>query len=476
MKCTRPIALALLVMLPLGIPRLARAEVKPNGLFSNGMVLQQDKKLPVWGTADNGEKVTVRFMKQEKSVVTKDGMWMVTLDPVSAGGPYKLEISGNNKIEINDVLVGEVWLASGQSNMQWSVNASADPDKVKAAAKNPMIRLFTVTRRATPTAQTELDPSNAWSHCDENTVAEFTAVGYHFGKELQSKLNVPVGIISTNYGGTPAEAWTSRKTLEIDPGLKDAFGAVPATDNPGSPGGLHNAMIRPLIPFAIRGAIWYQGESNAGRAYQYRTLFNAMIEDWRADFGQGEFPFLLVQLAPFTDIKPEPGDSDWAELREAQLLSTQKLKNVGMAVITDLGDEKDIHPKQKAPVGERLALAARAIAYGEKVEYSGPVYESMEVKDNKIILSFTHVGAGLAAKDGDLKGFAICGADKKFVNAYAEISGDKVVVYHPEVKGPVAVRFGWANFPVVNLWNKDGLPATPFRTDDFPGITKPKDK
>ncbi|HEY8503895.1 MAG TPA: sialate O-acetylesterase, partial [Gemmataceae bacterium] len=222
-------------------------------------------------------------------------------------------------------------------------------------------------------------------------------------------------------------------------------------------------------------AIWYQGESNAGRAYQYRTLFPAMIEDWRRHWGQGEFPFLLVQLAPFMKISEEPQESAWAELREAQLLAAQKLKNVGMAVITDVGDENDIHPRQKEPVGARLALAALAIAYGKDVPHSGPVYKSMKVEDGKAVLSFDHVHGGLVAKGGELTGFTIAGPDRKFVNAKAKIEGDTVVVWSDAVREPAAVRFGWANYPVVNLWNKAGLPATPFRTDDWPGVTWPKE-
>jgi sialate O-acetylesterase len=241
-------------------------------------------------------------------------------------------------------------------------------------------------------------------------------------------------------------------------------------------------MIAPLLPSAIKGAIWYQGESNAGRAQQYRTLFADMIRNWRRDWGQGDFTFLAVQLAPWDkgkkraleQITAAPGDSDWAELREAQMLAAKALPNVGVAVITDVGDKDDIHPNKKAPVGARLALAARGLAYGEEIEYSGPVYQSMKVQENKVILTFAHVGQGLEARDGELKGFAICGQDKKFVWANAHIQGNTVVVSSPLVDNPIAVRYGWADFPVVNLWNKDGLPASPFRTDDFPMLTAPK--
>ncbi len=245
-------------------------------------------------------------------------------------------------------------------------------------------------------------------------------------------------------------------------------------ENPSRPSALYNAMIAPLVPYALRGAIWYQGESNASRAYEYRTLFSAMIEDWRSQWKQGDFPFLFVQLAPFMKIEPEPRESNWAELREAQLLTTSRVPKTGMVVITDVGEEDDIHPQQKAPVGERLAVAARAIAYGERIEYSGPIYLSMKIDGGRAVLSFKHTGRGLEARGGKLQGFAIAGPDNKFVSAEARIEGDKVVVESSQVKQPVAVRYGWANYPVVNLWNKDGLPASPFRTDDLPMLTKPK--
>jgi len=274
-----------------------------------------------------------------------------------------------------------------------------------------------------------------------------------------------------------AGAWTPRSALEEDPALRDMLGRAgsrPTPNNPNQACVLYNGMIAPLQPYAIKGAIWYQGESNAGRAYQYRTLFPMLIESWRATWKEGAFPFLFVQLAPFQAIQQEPMESAWAELREAQLLTSQRAKNTAMAVITDVGDPKDIHPKQKEPVGARLALAARALAYGERVPYSGPVYDHLTVEGPRAVLSFKHVGKGLEARDGELQGFTIAGPDRKFHKAHAEIKGDTVVVWSDQVDKPVAVRYGWANCPVVNLWNKDGLPASPFRTDDFPILTGPK--
>lgn len=440
----------------------ALAGVKPNNLFSDGVVLQQGVKVPVWGTARDGEKISVRFAGQEVNTTAKDGKWKVVLEPLKASDqPENLIIRGDYTVRVRDVLVGEVWLASGQSNMQWSIKASADAESTIAAANDPLLRLITIPRRGADTPET--DAQAHWEACTPATLPEFSAVAYHFGRALRESLKVPVGIISTNVGGTPAEAWTERGALEADADLKEMLKITNRkTSNPTV---LYNAMIAPLAPFAVKGAIWYQGESNAGNPEQYRKLFPAMIQSWRKTWGQGDFPFLFVQLAPFMKIVPDPVQSGWAELREAQLLTLKAAPRTGMAVITDVGEENDIHPKQKRPVGERLAKAARAIAYGEKLVYSGPSFKSMKVEGDKAILAFDHVGGGLEARDGELKGFAVAGEDGKFVKAKAEIQGDTVVVSAPEVKEPKAVRFGWANFPVVNFFNKEGLPATPFRTD-----------
>jgi sialate O-acetylesterase len=452
----------------------ALADIRPHQLFTDHAVLQQGMPVPVWGFADGDEQVTVKFQGQEVSTTAQGGRWKVELQPLQPGGPFELVIAGEkNTVTLPDVLVGEVWLASGQSNMQWPINASADPEATIAGAANDKIRLFTVPRR--PATEPENDvqsdtPGEAqWQLCTPETVPGFSAVAYHFGRDLQQHLGVPVGLISTNYGGTLAEAWTSREALSASPELAPYAAATVDPNNPNSPTGLYNAMIHPLVPCAIRGAIWYQGESNAlsGRAYQYRTLFPAMIADWRNAFGQ-EFPFLFVQLAPWRPKVAEPGESDWAELCESQRLTALSVPKTAMAVITDLGDEADIHPKQKAPVGARLALAARGVAYGEDIHYTGPVYDSLSISGDKAIVSFKNTAGGLVAKDGNLTGFAICGEDRKWVNATATIEGDTVVVSSPAVPTPVAVRFGWANFPVVNLFSAQGLPASPFRTDDFP--------
>ena len=496
----------------LGLHAAAHAAVKPNGLIGDGMVLQQGIKAPVWGTADDGEEITVTFEDQKHTTTAKDGKWSVDLDPLKAGGPHELTIAGKNTIHVKNVLVGEVWICSGQSNMEMPLVGTADAQKAIAASENPKIRLFVVPHTAAGTSQANV--AGEWKECGPKTVGGFSAVAYYFGRDLNKALDVPVGLIETNWGGTVCEAWTSREALDAvpdlkyladksDKGIKGALDdylkvldkyreqvakardegkeppappAPPAlAKNPNAfPSSLYNGMIAPLIPYAIKGAIWYQGESNAGRAAEYRTLFPTMIKDWRERWHEGDFPFLFVQLAPWNAGNPE--GLPWAELREAQLLTSQKVPNTAEAVITDVGDLQDIHPKQKEPVGARLALAAEALAYGKKVEYSGPVYEGLKVEGNKAILSFTHTGGGLVAKGGPLQGFTIAGDDHKFVKAEAEIRDDHIEVSSKEVGKPVAVRFGWANFPVVNLFNKDGLPATPFRTDDLPLVTGPKEK
>jgi sialate O-acetylesterase len=451
---------------------------------------------------------------------------MVRLKRLAAGGPDELAVSGKNAISLKNVLVGEVWVASGQSNMEWPMRASHDSEAEIAKTANPMIRLFTVPKLKAEAPRNNVNA--AWLPCVPANTPGFSAVAYYFARDLQQALGVPVGIIHTSWGGSPAEVWMSERFLVGNPDYqrdvldesakqwgnhKNALAQYEqekaeaaqtgksfkkqAPRSPWRATELYNGMIAPLIPYAIKGAIWYQGESNAGRAHQYRTLFADMIRNWRQDWKQGDFTFLLVQLAPFRDIKEQPGDSDWAELREAQQLATKVLPKVGMAVITDVGDEKDIHPKRKEPVGARLALAARGITYGQRVTQSGPVFRRMKVKKGQAVLSFRHVGKGLearplltnglpatglwTAKTGQalesaqsLAGFAVAGEDRKFVWAKAEVQRNQVLVSSPSVAKPVAVRYGWADYPVVNLWNQDGLPASPFRTDDFPMITAPK--
>lgn len=501
MKSSFLAALALGSLLQLTV----QAELQLPALFSDNAVLQQGMTVPVWGWADDGEVVTVKFRGQKVTATTQLGKWSVNLKKLKAGGPDTLTVSTKTKtLQFTNVLVGEVWVCSGQSNMEWPLDKSFEPQADIASATNAQIRLFLVPKNKSDAPTTRIKAG--WVICSPDVIKWHSAVGYYFGRELQKTRKVPVGLIETYWGGSPAEAWMSREALEMRPRLqKEILDSHSETMKkyreasiayeiekaetvkvgqkfekngpwlPWKPSELYQGMIAPLIPYAIKGAIWYQGESNAGQAEQYRVLFTDLIRNWRRDWGQGDFPFLCVQLAPWKPIKEQPDNSDWAELREAQWLATKTLLNVGMAVITDVGDPKDIHPTKKQPVGERLALAARAIAYGEKIEFSGPLYRSMgQLNAGKIHLDFDHVGKGLEARGGELQGFAICGADQKFVWAKAEIVGNTVVVSSPEVPNPVAVRYGWADCPVVNLWNKDGLPASPFRTDDFPMITARK--
>jgi len=490
------------------------ADVKLPAIIGDNMVLQQGQKVPVWGWADPGEEVMVSVSWRGMSwavTANTNGKWVFKMEPPEAGGPYEMTITGKNVVRIKNIMVGEVWVCSGQSNMQFAVSQAVNAEQEVAGADYPNIRLFTVERKVAEQPQT--DGKGSWTSCSPQTAPGFSAVAYFFGRELHKNLSVPVGLIHTSWGGTPAEAWTRRGVLKADADFKPiltrydeavekypqarqefeqklaewkqavekakAEGANPPRRpaepfGPGhyqSPCGLYNAMIAPLIPYGIGGAIWYQGESNAGRAYQYRKLFPAMIKNWRDDWGQGDFPFLFVQLANFKQAKPEPAESDWAELREAQLM-TLLSPNTGMAVTIDVGDANDIHPKNKQDVGKRLAAWALGKTYGQKLVCSGPIYRSMAVEGNRIVLQFDYVGSGLAASPAEpLKGFAIAASDRKFVWADAKIDGNNVIVSSNEVSEPVAVRYAWADNPACNLYNAEGLPASPFRTDDWPGVT-----
>jgi sialate O-acetylesterase len=630
------------------------AQVKLPEIFSSNMVMQQGIENPVWGRAGSGERITVIFGGQTlRTRADKEGKWQVKLPAGEYGGPYVLTIKGRNTIKLDNIMIGEVWICSGQSNMQWRVDQSNNAEEEIAFAGYPDIRLFSVPRVVAQYPQDDLSEGE-WEVCSPETVAGFSAVGYFFGRELHKALNVPVGLIHSSWGGTVAETWTSPKTISNDPDFREKLielqqmdmdsyqkirldkirgilgGEVPTEDkglingepvwarldysdgtwhsiktpmyweeqgyididgigwyrkeirlneeqtnanltlhlgkiddsditffngipigktegqydseriytinkeflqpgknmiavrvhDAGGNGGiwgdpneqflaignekvdisgewkfriskaeigsvnigpnsyptlLFNAMINPLIPYGIGGVIWYQGESNASRAKQYQRIFPGLIHDWRDYWQQGDFPFLFVSLANFNQPVDPPGDSPWAELREAQT-KTLSLPNTGMAVTIDIGEADDIHPKNKQEVGRRLALNALKIAYNSDVVHSGPMYESVEFRNGKAYISFTETGSGLHVKDryGYLKGFTVAGSDRKFHWAKAELAdGKTVVVYSEEVPNPVAVRYGWANNPDdVNLYNKEGLPANPFRTDDWPGITR----
>ena len=432
--------------------RITRA----NSLFRDHAVLQRGVELPVWGIAPAGTNVSVEFAGQNVTTTAAGGKWEVRLKPLPASSePASMKISGTTTTTLIDILVGDVWLAGGQSNMERQLGPRPKQKEIigwreaAAAASLPLIREYKLPLKFSQAAAE--DGMGSWTVCSPATAADFCAVGFYFARDLQPEVKVPVGILHSTWGGTVVEAWTSPQAL--------AAGGIDSANvkNQNSPAALYNAMIAPLQPFPIKGVIWYQGESNKSNAREYRDRFPALIADWRKQWNTPELPFLFVQVAPFKDMPPE--------IREAQFLTLGKSAHTAMVVITDIGDANDIHPADKEPVGKRLALAARAIAYGGTIEYSGPLYQSMEVSGDKVGITFSHVGKGLLAKDGPLKGFTIAGADGNFVPAVAEIRGGAVIVSSTAVPEPKAVRYGWANVPDVNLFNRDGLPASPFRTD-----------
>ena len=468
--------------------RPARGDVKLPSLFGSHMVLQRDQEDRVWGRAEPGEDVTVSIGKQVKTTKAgPDGKWLVTLDPMPAGGPHTLTVVGKNTITLGDVLVGEVWLCSGQSNMQLAVAQANDGDLEAQSANYPRIRLISVPQVGTQEPQDDF--KGKWDVCTPETVGQFSAVGYFFGRQLYQTLHVPIGLIDDSWGGSACEAWVRRDLLASDPRyepLLDRWKKIESGDQAAlpknaknvltgnsRPANIYNGVLKPTIGYGMRGAIWYQGESNASRAYQYRDLFPLMIQSWRDEWKIGNFPFYWVQLADFRAEKPEPAESDWAELREAQTMTMSKLPNTGEAVIIDLGEAQDIHPRNKQDVAKRLARWALARDYGIKVPYQSPNYKAMEKNGNKIIVTFDHVGAGLKPFDvAKTSGFAVAAKDHKFVWADAKVVGkDKVEVWSDQVSEPVAVRYAWADNPVCNLYSREGLPATPFRSDDWPGVT-----
>ena len=496
----------------------AAADPRLPAIFSDHMVLQQHMPLGVWGWAAPDERIEVRLRSQRVSTTAdRQGRWQVTLAPETAGGPDELVVAGATVTKrFTDVLIGEVWIGSGQSNMQWEVRQAQDADKEIAAANHPRIRLFSV-KRVTATAPkddvTPMDAAPTWMVATPASVTNFSAVGYFFSRELQqARGNVPIGFIHSSWGGTPAEAWTRRDVLAEDSALQpllaqyrriegeypsqrygyerrlpiwsealkawQAANPKPETPIPGMPaprGGpedphrpasLWNAMIAPLTPFAIRGVLWYHGETNALRAWDYQRLMTALIQDWRRAWNRGDLPFLFVQLANFRQNPPNPGASWWAEVREAQRL-TLGLPNTGMASAIDIGNPLDIHPTNKQEVGRRLALSARAVAYGERIVSAGPEYAGMTIEGSRIRVRFRHAGGGLVLDAAKGSSFVVAGVDGVFKPATAVVDGEAVVVSSPDVAAPIAVRYAWADDPVTSLRNTEGLPASPFRTDTY---------
>jgi sialate O-acetylesterase len=533
-----PVALLLLGPLLAGS---AQADVKLPAIFGDHMVLQRDLPVAVWGWADPGEAVTVRAGSSAAKVVAgANGKWMVKVGPLSASDqPIEMTVSGKNAVRFTDVLVGDVWICAGQSNMGFPLNGASNAATELPQAKHPRIHLFNVDTKMSfePLA----DCTGKWAPCTPGTAQNFSAVGYFFGRDLHQVLKVPIGLVETSLGGTSAQAWTSLPGLradpatrpladefektkpdlvarmekyeketvprwqqehelwrkEVNPSYQDALRRwneavrqakadgkpepqrpLPSRPHPPlaplpnrhAPTLLSNGMLAPLVPLGIKGVIWYQGEANTDNPLAYRTIFPAMIRDWRRRWGQGDFPFLFVQLPNSGARVDHPGDSPWAGVREAQSLALS-LPATGQAVTIDVGDV-DVHPHNKVDVGRRLALVARQVVYGEKLVCSGPTFQQMQIEGGKARLTFTNASGGLSAgaahASDKLSGFAVAGADRNFVWAQARIDGESVVVWSDRVPQPVAVRYGWADNPEVNLYNREGLPAAPFRTDDWP--------
>jgi len=491
----------------------AWSDVTLPGVFGDNMVLQRGMKVPVWGKSAPGEKVFVAINGEKaRTKAGKNGRWMVRLNKMKAGGPYELTVNGDNIVSFKNVMVGDVWVCSGQSNMAWPVERVRHIEDDIAGANFNEIRYFSASYDRSDTPLYDFSRENSgWTPCTPETVKKFSAVAFFYGRELHKELNVPIGLLHASIGGTVLEAWMSRESLESEPDLvpiieywdelkknwpkvKERYDTEIARleqekavgnwipEKPKQPRGpnssafyscLYNAMIAPMIPFGIKGVIWYQGESNTVRAWQHTIQFPAMIRGWREAWDQSTFPFIYVQLANWeTETWPIHGRAvTWAEMRESQL-KTLSAPKTGMAVIIDIGDGYNAHPNNKWDVGRRLALSALHVAYGRDGVYSGPIYNSMKIDGNSVRLTFSHVAGGLTAGNEDtLKGFTIAGEDREFKAADARIEGSEVVVSSKDISHPVAARYGWDDNPECTFYNSAGLPASPFRTDDWPCMT-----
>ena len=454
------------------------ASVKLPRIFGNDMVLQRDVKTPVGGWAEPGEKVTVEICGQQKSTAADSlGKWRVELASQPAGGPFEMTIRASNTIKFTNVFYGEVWICAGQSNMSFPLKRSKDGKSAAETATYSQLRFITVPTHSAEEPQNDLTAK--WERCTPKTAPEVSAVAFYFGQYLHEKLQVAVGVIVAAWSGSTGEAWVERDELakfpELSP-LVEQHRLEKASPSQKA-GCLYNGMIAPICPYSVRGVVWYQGESNANRAWQYRTLFPIIIANWREKWGRGDLPFLYVQLPNYMESRDAPSSSAWAELREAQH-KTLAVRNVYEVVTIDVGEAKDLHPKDKQTVAVRLANVALAKHYGKDVPWTGPVFKSMKISDDKAILSFTNVYEGLIQSENSrcdgskLSGFAVSGVDRKFHWAEASIEGtDQIIVSTPEVPHPVAVRYAWADNPICNLANSAGLPASPFRTDDWAGVT-----
>ncbi|HME00811.1 MAG TPA: sialate O-acetylesterase [Terriglobia bacterium] len=494
--------LALAVLLAY-YPSHGKCEAKLPGILSSHMVLQRDRPIHIWGWSTPGDKVSVEFHGTSRDTTGDSlGEWSVFLPPEAAGGPYQLTVISGNKIVLDDVLIGDVWFASGQSNMEMPLKGFPgaplkDSGAEIAHAGQPQIRLLHIPHKAADFPLRSSDAS--WTVCSPETASDFSAVAYFFGRELAAREHVPIGLIDATWGGTVAEAWMSLRAISADAALMPVFatradmmetqseteailarerqedlaarqaGQVPPQHpwhpDPASwaPAALFNGMVAPEVTYTIKGVIWYQGESNSRRAFapMYAKVFPALIADWRAQWHEGNFPFLFVQISNFKSGPTE----EWAIIREAQRRSLS-VANTAMVVTVDIGDPDNVHPADKQTVGVRLALAARALAYGENVEFSGPQFRQATAEGESMRVWFDHSASGLVARGGVLQGFEIAGDDGRFVDAGARIDGKTVVISSARVSEPKYVRYGWANAPVVSLYNGDGLPASPFTSED----------
>ncbi|WP_282037931.1 sialate O-acetylesterase [Saccharicrinis aurantiacus] len=448
------------------------ADVKLPSIFGSHMVLQQNHRNPIWGTAKKSEKISISIANQtHKAIADKNGKWQVKLDALKAGGPYQLIVKGNNTITFEDVLVGEVWLCTGQSNMAMKLQGNPGQhiegsQETIMNSSNSQIRFITIERAVSETPLTECKGN--WTQCNPETVGNFSAVGYHFGSLLQKQLGVPIGLISSNVGGTPAQAWTPNNIIETEfhefkTDMQKEYTQKTAT-------ALYNGMINPLIPYGIKGTIWYQGEGNRWDPEQYSRLFPSMIKSWRDNWAQGDFPFYFVQIAPYGyNVK------GWVGVQQAQLKTMLTFENTGMACINDLGAQKCIHPPRKKEVGQRLAFWALSKTYDKDyIIPSGPIYKSMEVTEGKAMLSFNHAPIGITSMGKPLSNFEVAGADGVFHPAQAKIvkRGTVLQVWSKDVSKPTSVRYGWNSYFEGSLYNTAGLPASSFCTDDWDTIFK----
>jgi sialate O-acetylesterase len=495
-----------LLFIFLGLQLTISAQVKLPALVADNMVLQQNSKVNLWGWASPNEKINIQLGWQNAPVeiiADVSGNWKTAVStPVGSEKSYDITIEASNKILLKNILIGEVWICSGQSNMYfpvgkedgtWKTGVKNYEEELKNASY-PNIRLFTVATNASPRPLE--DVIGSWKECSPTNVYTFSAVAYFFGRELYQKLNVPIGLISTSWGGTKAEAWTAQNILEENTDFlpileQDAKNEKlyqekletyylnlkkerianandlskiqlkkPKKEANKTSYVLYNAMLHPVVNYTMKGVIWYQGESNSEKAFLYRSLFPAMVKSWRDEWKQGDFPFYYVQIAPHKGQNPD--------IREAQLIASKTIPNAGMVVTTDVGNETNIHPIDKQTVGHRLALIARSKTYGEnKLTYSGPVYNHQKIKKDKIQLFFNDVDSGFKKSSENLKEFEIAGEDQVFYPGEAKIDGKTIVVSSSKVKNPVAVRFAWKAVPAPNLFNNENLPASPFRTDDW---------